>query len=158
MHMPWWGILLIIIGVIAAVFIVLTIIGKRAEKKQAEQKEQINASKQAVNMLVIDKKKMRMAEAGFPQYVLDQTPKMAKRAKMPIVKAKVGPRIMTFLCDRDVYDVIPVKKEVRAEISGLYIVSVKGIRGPLVSEKAEKKRKKKNGKFQTLLRKGRGEI
>ena len=65
---------------------------------------------------------------------------------------------MTLLCDRDVYDVIPVKKEVRAEISGLYIVSVKGLRGPLVSEKAEKKRKKKNGKFQTLLRKGRGEI
>lgn len=156
--MPWWGILLIIIGVIAAVFIALTILGKRAEKKQAEQKEQINASKQAVNMLVIDKKKMKMSEAGFPQYVLDQTPKMAKRAKMPIVKAKVGPRIMTFLCDRDVYDVIPIKKEVRAEVSGLYIVSVRGIRGPLVSEKAEKQRKKKNGKFQTLLRKGRGEI
>ncbi|MGI6117332.1 MAG: hypothetical protein ACOYBC_02980 [Bilifractor sp.] len=156
--MPWWGIMLIVIGAIAAVIIILTIIGKRAEKKQAEQQEQINAMKQAVNLLVIDKKKMKMADAGFPDYVLDQMPKMAKRAKMPVVKAKVGPKITTFLCDRDVYDVIPVRKEVRAEISGLYIVSVRGLRGPLVSEKAQKKKKKQNGKFETLLRKGRGEI
>ncbi len=31
--------------------------------------------------------------------VIDQTPKMMRRAKLPIVKAKVGPRIMTLICD-----------------------------------------------------------
>ncbi|MBQ2627299.1 MAG: hypothetical protein IJG17_05885, partial [Eubacterium sp.] len=102
-------------------------------------------------------KKMKLKDAGLPQMVLDNTNKLMQRSKVPVVKAKVGPRVMTFLTDNDVYDVIPLKKEVKAEISGLYIVSVKGIRGSLVSEKAEKKRKKQNGFIERALRKGRGE-
>ena len=155
--MKWWIVLIIIVAVAAAVIAILTIIGKRAQKKQEAQREQIEAAKQAVNMLVIDKKKMRLKDAGLPQVVLDNTSKMMQRSKVPVVKAKVGPRVATFLTDNDVYDVIPVKKEVKAEISGLYIVSVKGIRGPLVSEKAEKKRKKKDSFLERALRKGRGE-
>ncbi|MBR2188882.1 MAG: hypothetical protein IJ860_05695 [Eubacterium sp.] len=155
--MKWWIVLIIIVAVAAAVIAILTIIGKRAQKKQEAQREQIEAAKQAVNMLVIDKKKLRLKDAGLPQVVLDNTSKMMQRSKVPVVKAKVGPRVATFLTDNDVYDVIPVKKEVKAEISGLYIVSVKGIRGPLVSEKAEKKRKKKDSFLERALRKGRGE-
>ena len=30
-----------------------------------------------------------------------------------------------------IYDLIPVKKEVKATISGIYITAVKGVRGPL---------------------------
>ena len=50
---------------------------------------------------------------------------------MPVVKAKIGPRIMTMMCDTQIYDLIPVKKEVKATISGIYITAVKGVRGPL---------------------------
>ena len=155
--MTWWMILIIIAAVAVAVFLVLYFVGKRAQKRQEEQRAQIEATKQSVNMLIIDKKKMKLKDAGLPQVVLDNTNKLMQRSKVPVVKAKVGPRVMTLLTDNDVYDVLPIKKEVKAEVSGLYIVSVKGIRGSLVSEKAEKKRKKQNGFLERALRKGRGE-
>ena len=63
--------------------------------------------------------------------VIDQTPKLMRRSKLPIVKAKVGPRIMTLVADAKVFDVIPVKKEVKATVSGIYITDVRGVRGPL---------------------------
>ena len=63
--------------------------------------------------------------------VIDQTPKLMRRSKLPIVKAKVGPKIMTLVADAKVFDIIPLKKEVKAVVSGIYIMDVKGIRGPL---------------------------
>ena len=151
--MRWWIVLLIIAAVTAGVLAVLYFLGKRAQKKQEEQQAQIDAAKQNVTMLVIDKKKMRLKEAGFPQSVLDQVPKLMRRTKYPIVKAKVGPRIMTFIADKDVYEQIPLKKEIRATVSGLYITSVRGLRGSLENPKASKK----ESKLDQLLRKGRGE-
>lgn len=112
---------------------------KKAQKKQEEQQAQIEATKQTVSMLVIDKKRMPLKESGLPQMVIDQTPKLMRRSKLPIVKAKVGPKISILIADEKVYDLIPVKKEIKAEVSGLYIVGVKGIRGSL--EKPEKKKK-----------------
>ena len=150
----WW-IWLIILAAIAAVIIVLVILGKKARKRQAEQEEQIEASKQVISMLVIDKQKLRIKDSGLPQMVIDQTPKMMRRAKLPIVKAKVGPKIMTFIADAKVYEVIPVKKEIKATVSGLYIVGARGIRGPL---DIPKKKQKKESAFNRLLRKGRGEL
>ncbi len=97
----------------------------------------MEAMKQTVSMLIIDKKKLRMKDSGLPQMVIDQTPKMMRRAKLPIVKAKVGPRIMTLICDTTIFDQIPVKKEVKATVSGIYITDVRGIRGSL--EQPEKK-------------------
>ena len=54
-----------------------------------------------------------------------------RRAKLPIVKAKVGPRMMNLICDVLIYDMIPVKKEVKATVSGLYITAVKGVHGKI---------------------------
>ena len=71
---------------------------------------------------------MKLADAGLPAAILEQTPKLMRRSKMPIVKAKVGPKIMTFICDSAIFDSIPTKKEVKAVVSGLYITSVKGLR------------------------------
>ena len=70
--------------------------------------------------------------------VIDQTPKMMRRSKLPIVKAKVGPKIMTLVCEASIFDSLPVKREVKAVVSGLYITSVRGIRGSL--ETAPKKK------------------
>ena len=42
------------------------------------------------------------------------------------------------LCDEKVYDLIPVKKEVKAVVSGIYIMDIKGARGG-VEQKEEKK-------------------
>ena len=90
-------------------------------------------------MLVIDKKRMPLKESGLPQMVIDQTPKLLRRSKMPIVKAKVGPKISILIADEKVFDLIPVKKEIKAEVSGLYIVGVKGIRGNLDAPVKKKK-------------------
>ena len=45
---------------------------------------------------------------------------------MPLVKAKVGPQIVNLMCDKSVFEIIPVKKNVKVELAGIYIVSVKG--------------------------------
>ena len=123
---------LLIIGLIFVVLaLVFYFVGKRAQKKQEENRAQIDAVKQSVSMLIIDKGKIKFKEAGFPAIVVEKTPKRYHRMKTPVVKAKVGPKIMTFMCDADIYDLIPVKKEVKATISGIYITEVKGVRGKL---------------------------
>ncbi|HCT92873.1 MAG TPA: hypothetical protein DF613_16055 [Lachnospiraceae bacterium] len=132
-----WHILLIILAIIVIVLVVLYFLGKRMEKKQAEQQKQMEAMKQNVSMLIIDKKRMRIKDSGLPQMVIDQTPKYMRRAKLPIVKAKVGPKIASFICEDKIFDLIPVKKEVKAVISGLYITDVRGLRGSL-NQKPEK--------------------
>lgn len=124
-------VLLVILVILIAALIALYFFGKKAQKKQEEQQAQIQAAKQTVSMLVIDKKRMPLKDSGLPQMVIDQTPKLMRRSKLPIVKAKVGPRISILIDDEKVFDLIPVKKEIKAEVSGLYIVGVKGLRGAL---------------------------
>ena len=121
--------LLVICAVLLIGIIVLYVLVRKSQKKKEEQDAQIAAAAQTVSMLIIDKKHMKLSEAGLPAAVLAQTPKLMRRSKMPIVKAKVGPRIMTFICDSAIFDSIPTKKEVKAVVSGLYITSVKGLRG-----------------------------
>ena len=132
-------VLLVILAILIVGLIVLYFLGKKAQKKKAEQDEQLAAAAQTVTMLIIDKKRMRITEAGLPQVVVDQTPKLMRRTKLPIVKAKVGPKVMSLIADEAVFDLIPLKKEVKATVSGIYITKVTGIRGPL--EKAKKKKK-----------------
>lgn len=125
-----------IILIVVAVIIVAALVGlyfyaKKMEKKQVEQQEQLKAAAQSVSMLIIDKKRMKLKEAGLPSIVLESTPKYLRGAKVPIVKAKVGPRVMSLVCDDKIFANIPIKKEVKAVVSGIYITEVKGIRGPL---------------------------
>lgn len=133
------NVLIIVLVVLVIALGVLYYFGRKAQKKQAAQQEQMEAMKQTVSMLVIDKKKMKLKDSGLPQMVIDQTPKLMRGAKMPIVKAKVGPKIMTLVADANVFDLIPVKKEVKATVSGIYITSVKGVRGPLEQPAPKKK-------------------
>ena len=129
--MTFLNVLIIILVILVIVLGVLYYFGRKAQKKQTEQMEQMEAAKQTVSMLIIDKKMLRLKDSGLPQMVIDQTPKLMRRSKLPIVKAKVGPRIMTLVADAKVFDVIPVKKEVKATVSGIYITDVRGVRGPL---------------------------
>ena len=133
-------VLLVILAVLIIGLIVLYFLGKKAQKKKAEQDEQLAAAAQTVSMLIIDKKRMRITESGLPQVVIDQTPKMMRRSKLPIVKAKVGPQIVTLVCDQKIFDLVPVKKEVKATVSGIYLTSVKAVRGTLVQPENQKKK------------------
>ena len=131
-------VLLVILVILIGVLIALYFLGKKAEKKQAEQEKVMEAAAQQMSMLIIDKGKMRLKDAGFPAAVLENTPKYLRRSKVPVVKAKIGPRIMTLMCDAKVYDILPVKKEVKATVSGIYITAVRGVRGPLETPKKKK--------------------
>lgn len=131
-------ILLVVIAILIAATVALYFMGKKAQKKREEQDAQMAAVAQTVSMLIIDKKKLRIKDSGLPQAVIDQTPKYMRRSKLPIVKAKVGPKIMTLIADESIFEEIPVKKEVKATVSGIYITGVRGLRGPL--EKPEGKK------------------
>ena len=131
--------LLVIVIVLAIIIAVLYFLGKKAQKKQAEQQEQLDAVKQTVTMLIIDKGKVRFKDAGFPSFVIENTPKYLRRSKVPVVKAKVGPKIMTLMCENKVFEVLPVKKEVKAVVSGLYITEIKSVRGGSIEQPEKKK-------------------
>lgn len=131
-------VMLVILIVLIIACVVLYFLGKKAEKKQAEQQAQLDAVAQTVSMLIIDKGKMKLKDANLPAVVLENTPKYLRRSKVPVVKAKVGPKIMTLMCDAEVYPLIPVKKEVKATVSGIYITGVKGLRGPLETPQKKK--------------------
>ncbi len=139
-------IFLIILAVLIIAMVVLYFLGKKAQKKQAEQQELLEANKQTYSMLIIDKKRMKLKESGLPQMVIDQTPKAFRNSKVPVVKAKVGPQIMTLICDEKIFDSVPVKKEVKAEVSGIYVVGVKGLHG-----KAEPKPEVKKSRFRRAV-------
>ena len=85
-------VLLVILVILIIALVALYFFGKKAQKKkQEEQQAQIEAAKQTVSMLIIDKKRLPLKESGLPQMVIDQAPKLMRRSKLPIVKAKVGP-------------------------------------------------------------------
>ena len=132
-------VLIIVLLVLVAATVALYFLGKKAQKRQEEQQQQLEAMKQTVSMLIIDKKRMKMKDAGLPQQVMDSANRFAKNAKLPVVKAKVGPQIMTLIADEKIFDSIPVKKEVKATVSGIYISSVKGLHGKTAPVAPQKK-------------------
>jgi type II secretory pathway pseudopilin PulG len=147
MH-TWTIVLLVILAILIIAVIALYFLGKKAQKKQSEQQAQIDAMKQTVSMLIIDKKRMRLKDAGLPQAVIDQTPKLLRGSKLPVVKAKVGPQIMSLICEESIFESVPVKKEVKAVVSGIYITDVKGLHG-----KQQAAPTKKKSKFKQLVEK-----
>ena len=120
-----WIIAIIVTVVLVGIMIALYIFGNKLQAKQMEQREQISAASQPATLFIIDKKIMPMKDAKLPKMVMEQAPKRYQKAKLPIVKAKVGPQIMTFICEEAIYDDVPQHGEVKAMLSGIYITSVK---------------------------------
>lgn len=133
------NVLLVILVIAAIALAVLYYLGRKMEKRQVEQQQLLEASKQVVSMLVIDKKKMKIKEANLPKLVYEQTPKYMRWAKVPIVKAKIGPKIMTLIADEKVFASLPVKTEAKVVISGLYITEIKSVRGGTIPQAPKKK-------------------
>ena len=78
---------LIVMGIIVLVLIVLLIVlyfvGKKMQKKQDESQAQMQAASQVTSILVIDKKRMKLKDAGLPKLVLENTPKHVRRKNFP---------------------------------------------------------------------------
>ncbi len=124
-------ILLIMWAVIRGALMFLVIYGRKLQKKSEASQAQMKIGAQTVSILVIDKKRIKLKEANLPKIVLDQTPRYLRGSKVPIVKAKIGPKIMTLMCDDKIFDIIPIKKEIKAVMNGIYIMDVKGLRANL---------------------------
>ena len=133
------NVVLVILVIAAIVLAVLYFLGRKLEKRQVEQEQLLEASKQVVSMLVIDKKKMKIKDAGLPKMVYDQTPKYMRWAKVPVVKAKVGPKVMTLIADAGVFESLPVKTEAKVVLSGIYITQIKSVRGGAIPAPPKKK-------------------
>ena len=156
---------LIIVGivllVIIGIMVVLYFVGNKMQKKQLDQKEQINAAAQPMSMFIIDKKIMPVREAKLPKTVMDQLPKRYQKAKVPVVKAKVGPQVTTLICDDAIFEDVPKHGEVKAMVSGIYLVGVKTLhsktRKMQQQEEVDEKGKKKKGSMRTRMMKKQAE-
>ena len=142
----------VILVILLILLAVLYFFGRKLERRQRESESMLKAAEQTVSMLIIDKKKLKMKESGLPKMVIYQTPKYMFWAKVPVVKAKVGPKIMTLIADERVFQVLPVKAEVKVVVSGIYITQIKSVRGGKLETPPKKKgffsrfRRDKSGK------------
>lgn len=143
---------LIVVAVLLGILAALYFVGNKMQKKQMSQKEQMQEAAQQTSMLIIDKKMMKLKDAGLPKVVLEQTPKRFRNAKMPIVKAKIGPQIINLICDDGIFDDLPTKGEVKAMVSGIYITEVKSIRGKKKAAQEEPKKKSFGAKMRKKQR------
>lgn len=131
-----WQILLIV-GIAAVLVVVgLYFLNRWSGRRMAQQQDMIAKMKQSASIYVIDKKKDKAQNVNLPKVVTEQMPKYARLMKMYFVKAKIGPQIATLMCEKKVYNQIPLKKNIKVELAGMYIVSVGGASGH-GKEKAE---------------------
>ncbi|KAB0577580.1 hypothetical protein EI53_01014 [Fusobacterium naviforme] len=130
-------VLLVILAILIVALVAFYFYGRKLQERQAAQQPAFEAAKQTVSMLVIDKKKLRISEAGFPKIVSEQTPWYMRWMKVPVVKAKVGPKILTLMSDEKVFQQLPMKQECKVVVSGIYIAELKSVRGgiPTVAKK-----------------------
>ena len=143
---------LIVVAVLIGILVALYFVGNKMQKKQLAQKEEVQAAAQQTSMLIIDKKMMKLKDAGLPKVVMEQTPKRFRNAKMPIVKAKVGPQTLNLICDDGIFDDLPTKCEVKAMVSGIYITEIKSVRGKKKAAVEEPKKKSFGAKMRKKQR------
>lgn len=142
----WVRVIIIVLAVIIGILVALIIVGRRMQKKQQASQADIEAASQIISMLVIDKKRMKLKEANLPKVVSEQIPKYMQLAKLPLVKAKVGPKVMTLIADVKVFDALPLKTEVKVAVSGIYITEIKYIRGKVTPRPLTKKEQRAKAK------------
>lgn len=130
---------MVVIIVLGLAILALYLLNRWSSKKMMEQQTLIDKTKMNASIYVIDKKKEKVTKVNLPKTVAEQMPKYYRFMKMPFVKAKIGPQIATLMCNKDVFDALPLKKNVSVELSGIYIVSMKGMKS-----KAELKKIKKD--------------
>jgi len=149
--------LIILIILIAVLAVAIYYVYQKAKKMQAQQDEyraQLEAAKQKITMLVIDKKKMKLKDSGVEKAIIENTPKRYRSQKVPVLKVKAGPRVMNLLCESDVFEKVPLKKEVVAWVSGVYVMEVKGLHKGQSSSNDDNK-KEDTGVWATAKKKAR---
>jgi hypothetical protein len=117
-------IIFILIFVAAAIAALLFFLNRKANKKMAQHQMIIDQNKMVQSIFIIDKKKDKIANVNMPKAITEQMPKIMKLRKLYFVKAKIGPQIMTFMTEKKVYNELPVKKNIKVELVGIYIMGI----------------------------------
>jgi len=139
------SVILVILAILLVAFIIyMFFYMRKMNARQAESQKMIDQYTQKLNLLIIDKKMIKLKDAPFPKEVYEQAPPIMKFQKVCVVKAKVGPKVFNLMCERRVYDMIPVKTNIMATVSGLYITEV--LKGAVFTEKELKRRQKEKAK------------
>lgn len=149
-------IIIIVMAVVAVIAGALFFLNRWVSKKSVEQRSVIEKTKQQASIFVIDKTHDKAQNVTLPKSVTENMPKATKLMKMYFVKAKVGPQIVTLMCDKKAFLALEPKKTYKVDLAGMYIVSVKGMKSEKelkelaktkkLKEKEEKKRNNGNVK------------
>ena len=134
-------IILLVTLIVAAIVAGLYFLNKWASKKVTNQQDMIQQARTVTSIYVIDKKKDKAANVNLPKAAMSQMPKMYRFIKMPFVQAKVGPQIVTLMCDAKVFKAIPVKKNVKVGLAGIYIADMVGMKSDKEMKDLKKKKK-----------------
>jgi len=137
---PVLQVILIVLGVILVLLAVLYFVGRKMQDRQMESQKMMEAASMQYSILVIDKKKMKLKEAPLPKEVFEKAPKYSRLLKVCIVKAKIGPMVRNLICDDKVFKHLPMNKECKVKMSGIYITEI--IKGAVYTEKEIAKRQK----------------
>ncbi len=120
-------VLIIILVILVLLAVGMYFLNKRGMKRMIQAQDFIDQNRMTVQIFIIDKKQEKPSPSNMPKAVYEQMPKTAKMRKTNLVRAKVGPQIVTLMCDKPVYNVLPVKKSIKVDIAGMYIVGVTGM-------------------------------
>lgn len=66
-------VLLVILVILIGILVALYFMGRNLQKKQEAQNAQLQANKQPVVIMAVDKKRLKLKESGLPQEVIDST-------------------------------------------------------------------------------------
>lgn len=120
-------IIIIIIVILAILIFAGYKLNQKGMRNMIQAQDFIDQNRTTVQIFVIDKKQEKPSPSNMPKAVYEQMGRAAKMRKTNLVRAKVGPQIVTLMCDKPVYNVIPVKKSIKVDLAGMYIVSIPGI-------------------------------
>ena len=136
-------IMLIIILVVVLVTAALYLLNRWAAKRMHAHQNMVEKTKQSASIYVIDMRRDKAANVTLPKVVMENMPRASKLMKMHFVKAKIGPQIVTLICEKSVFNALDVKKTFQVELAGIYIVSVKGMKTKYEMKQLAKARKQK---------------
>ncbi len=129
-------IVLIVLGIVAAVLVILYFVGSKLQSKQLNAEKAMKQMSMVLSLLVLDKQKCHIKDSGLMKQVQDAIPAYMKWRKFPIVKARIikaniagGAQVMSFICDPKVFKVLPVKTEVKVTVAGIYITKLHSAKG-----------------------------
>lgn len=97
----------------------------KVSPKLNEYNSMLDASKVVVSVFVLEKFRGKLKDQNMPKVLLNQFPKMLLGKKFPLVKAKIGSQFQILIADEKIFDKLPVKKMVKIELAGMYIVNIK---------------------------------